>query len=308
MLKILSREGLKMKKMIKIPMIFLALFIFIFMSSYTVKAEEAPEFNIGSLFNDSKAKLKENTFIMDYKYDDVNGDHIKDSIILVGQKREKLDEFERDYIKILVQDGKSKKYYKLSPGNFTRGDNGKLFLGDFNGDNILDIFVSFCGRGDEDYPWYSLISFKKNKVNSLFDQKHFTLGLSFDVSFVDDYKVSVFNRELSKFYTIAVDNKKDTYNHAGIYNDKGELLGKAKGITDSISELRPVDIDKDGIYELVGMQSFCGICNEDIIGYAKSVWRYESSKMKLLSLEIIPYATPGGLKKVQRIVPVMNLK
>jgi hypothetical protein len=300
------QEGLTMKKTSKIPIIFLALFILV--PFYIIKAEEPQvEYKAGSLFSVPKLNLKRNTFVIDYKYDDVNGDHIKDNIILVGGKSEELMAIERENINLIIQDGNSKKYYKLSPGKFTRGNNGKIFLGDFNGDKVLDVFVNFCGRAVGDYPWYSLISFKNNNVKYLFEQEHFTLGLSFNIDFIDDYKISVFNRELNKFYKVDVTNKKDTYSHLGIYDEKGELVKVQQGFSDAISELRPIDINKDGVYELVGMQSLSGISNADVIGYAKSLWRFKDNSMKLLSLEIVPYAKPGNLDDSQRIVPVSSI-
>lgn len=300
------QEGLTMKKASKIPIIFLALFILV--PFYAIKAEESQEeYKAGSLFSAPKLNLKKNTFVMDYKYDDVNGDHIKDSIILVGGKNEELTSIERENIKLIIQDGNSKKYYKLSPGKFTRGNNGKIFLGDFNGDKVLDVFVNFCGRAAGDYPWYSLVSFKNNNVKYLFEQEHFNLGLSFNIDFIDDYKISVFSRELNKFYRMDVANKKDTYSHLGIYDEKGELIKVQQGFSDAISELRPIDINKDGVYELVGMQSLSGISSADVIGYAKSIWRFKDNSMRLLSLEIVPYAKPGNLNNTQSIVPVNSI-
>jgi hypothetical protein len=295
-----------MKKFIKIPIIFLAFLILI--SYNTVKAEESlDDYKIDSLFSVHKLNLKDNTFIMDYKGDDVNGDNIKDNIILVGVKNDRLGYAERDDIKLIIQDGSSKKYYKLSPGKFVRGNNGRVFLGDFNGDKVLDIFVSFCGKGNGNYPWYSLISFKDNKADYILKQENFTLGLTFDIKFVDDYKISIFNKELNKFYYLNADNKKDTYNNKGIYDDNGTSLKEQVGLADAISELRPVDVNKDGVYELVGMQIITGICASDILGYAKSVWGCEGKTIKLMSLQIIPYAKPGNLDKIQRVVPVNNI-
>lgn len=292
-----------MMRIVKFPIVFLALFIFI--PFYTPKAKEVEEYKIDSIFNVPKLKLKQDTYIMDYKCDDVNGDHIKDNIILVGHHNEELGFGEKEDIKLIIQDGNTKKYYKLSPGKYARGSNGRLFLGDFNGDRVLDIMLSFCGRSTG-YDWYSLISFNRNKVNYLFKQEEFNMGLSFDISFADDFKANIFNKELNKFFAVSISNKKDTYGNLGIYNDEGKLLKSQEGVSTIVSELRPVDIDKDGIYEIVMVQELAGICEADVIAYAKSVWSYKDSSMRLLSLEIIPFATPGSLKKIQRIIPVGN--
>ena len=295
-----------MKKIIKVPIIFFALLALI--PFYKIIAEEPQEeYEIGSLFSLPRLNLKKDTVIMDYKYDDITSDNIKDNIILVGSKNEKLTDIEREDIKLIIQDGKTKKYYKVWPSKFTSGNNGRIFLGDFNGDSILDVFISISGRTVEEYPWYSLISFKDNKVKCLFEKQYLTLALSFNIDFVDDYKISVFNRELNKFYKVDAANKKDTYSHLGIYDEKGELMKVQEGFFDAISELRPVDVDKDGVYEIVGMQKLWGISSTDVIGYAKSLWSCKNNSMKLSSLEIVPYAKPGNLDKSQTVLPVNSI-
>jgi hypothetical protein len=292
-----------MKKILKFPIVFLALFIFI--PFLNIKAEEALEFKVDDIFNVPSIRLKGINYIMAYKSDDVNGDYIKDNIILVGRHDEGMYSGGREDIKLIIQDGKTKKYYKLSPGRFTRGSNGRLFLGDFNGDKVLDILISFNGRSTG-YDWYSLISFNKNKPVHLFKQEEFNMGLSFDLDFGNGFKANIHNKELNKFYTVDVSNKKYTYTNLGIYDDNGELLKAKKGISDVVSEIRPVDIDKDGVYEVVVIQGLSGIATADVIAYAKSIWSFKNSDMKFVSLEIIPFATPGSLKKIQRIVPVGN--
>lgn len=292
-----------MIKIIKFPIVFLALFVFI--PFYTAKAEEGLEYKVNSIFNVPKLKLKGTSYIMDYKNDDINGDHIKDNIILIGSSSDNLETIKREDIKLIIQDGKTKKYYKISPGKFTQGSNGKIFLGDFNGDKVLDILLSFCGRATG-YDWYSLISFNKNKVEYLFKQEVFNMGLSFTLKYTDNFKASIFNKELNKFYSVDVSNRRNTYSNLGIYNSEGKLLKTQEGVSNIVCELRPVDVDKDGTYEVIMIQELSGIYEADIIAYAKSIWSFNDLNMKLLSLEIIPFATPGSLKKIQRVVPVGN--
>lgn len=294
-----------MKKNIKIPVIVLALFIFI--PLYNVKAyEETTDFKINSELKIPKLKLKSNTFILDFKAEDVNGDKIKDNVLLVGCKEKNTASLFNEDIKIIVQDGKTKKYYKLSPGKIEFGRSGKLFLGEFNGDKVLDILVSIYSSGIKKNSTYSIISFKDNKAVYLFDQEHFSNGLCFDLRYVDDFKVNAFNKEASKFYLIDVSNKKHTYIQEGIYDKNGKTLKDQEGLGGFLEELTPVDIDKDGVYELKAIQELSGICNGDIIGYAKAIWKYENSHMNLLSLEILPYAKPGEMQKIKRVVPVGN--
>lgn len=292
-----------MKICIKTPVIFLALFFLIPFNM--VKAEEAQqEYKVGSSFSVPKLGLSENTFIIDYKYDDVTGDNIRDNIILVGEKDENVSADSWDNIKLIIRDGKNKKYHKLSSGKFTSGGRGRIFLGDFNGDKTLDMLMNFCGKDSGSDSWYSLIAFSNCKTKYLLEHENSSFGLSFSIDFVDDYKISIFNKELNKFFSINAESKKDTYTSLGIYDNKGEIIKRQEGLYTGITELRPADIDKDGVYELVGIQRLSGICEADIVGYAKSLWRYEKESMKLLYLDLVPYARPGNLNKMETIVPV----
>ncbi len=294
-----------MKKAIRIPVVFLALFLFI--PFYNIKAYEGEEkFKINTELKVSRLKLKPNTFILDYKIDDINGDNIKDSILLIGCKNGKDNSAYNEDIKLIIQDGKNNKYYKLSPGKIDFGYGGKLFLGDFNGDKILDVFASFNSGGSGGYSYYSIVSFKENNCKYLFDQEYFSKGLSFDINYADNFKINIFNKEVSKFYLVDALNKRNTYIYEGIYDKNGKMLKEQTGMEGALSELTPVDIDKDGIYELKAIQRLSGICHADTIGYAKAVWKYENSKMNLISLEILPYSKAGETKRVKTVVPVGN--
>jgi hypothetical protein len=288
-----------------IPVIFLALLFLIPLCN--IKASEEDEYRINAEFNLHKFNIGRNTFILDYKCEDVNGDNMNDKVILIGHKPFGENDLLSDKVNIIIEDGKSKKFFKLSLGELDRGFNGRIFLGDFTGDNVSDIFVSICNNESDGCPNYSLISFVNNKNKPVFNQKKFSTGLTFKIDFVDNFKVNIFNKELSKFYGLDLNGRKEEYIKHGHYNNEGELLKEVKGDSNFFEDLRPVDQDKDGNFELIGIQRLSGIQSENTIGYAKSLWKFDGKKMSLISLEIIPNAKPGSLQKVQRIVPVWNI-
>lgn len=288
-------------KKILIPLIALALFLWL--PYYCLRAEEwNDEFKINSEFKCKKLKIEKNTLILDYKFEDINGDNEKDNIILIGSKFNKYNSSLIQNIKVIIKSGKTKKYYPISVGNLNSGYNAKLFLGDFDGDSINDVLVTI-GSGRNFY--YSLFSFKDNKCIYLIDEGEFFKGLSYNVNFINNFKVSIINKSLKSSYILDVANKKGTYIDIGIYNNDGELFKKNKGSFGSISSLVPIDDDKNGVFEIKSIQTIWGISHSDTLGYGKAIWKYSGKRMKIKSYEFLEFASPGSKEKLQRVIPVL---
>ncbi|MFL0248017.1 hypothetical protein [Candidatus Clostridium stratigraminis] len=287
-------------KKILIPIIALALFLLI--PFYYMKAQQNnEEYKINSEFKCRALKTGKAAIILDYKFEDINGDNLKDNIILIGYRTGKANPSVFKDIKVILQDSYSKKYYAISVGKLNAVQNGKVFLGDFDGDKINDILVTI-ENGDCSY--YSLFSFKNNKCKYLIDESVFFKGMSYNIDFVSNFKVKVTNKNLNDFYLLDVKNKKDTYINLGIYLNDGKLLKKNKGSYNSISSLIPIDEDKNGIYELKCIQNICGINRLDTLGYGKTIWKYNGRKMELKSHEFLEFASPGTKEKFQNVIPV----
>lgn len=295
-----------MKKIMIIPAVFLAFICFI--SNHRVKADDdTSEYKINSEFSNKKLKLKENNLILDYKLEDVNGDNVKDNVLLVGGKETDKETSWSKNIVLVIQDGKNKKYYKTSIGKIDYGYNVRMFLGDFNGDRVSDVFISASNGEKGRTSSYSLISFKKNKVNCLINQEKFSKGMAFDLEYTEDFNVDIYSKKYNIEYLLDVSGKKDIYIDKKIYKNSGKVLKKTKGFHDGFVELRPVDIDMNGIYELRGVQRLYGICEADEIGYAKSLWKFDNSEVSLYKVYIVPYDKPENFNKVKRVVPVMKI-
>ena len=88
---------------------------------------QSPKVEIGQKFIVPELKLKENTYVLDYKMDDVDGDSVEDKVILVGTKEMidgTLDAY-ADNLSIVVQDGKTQGYVKHDWVN--KGTDGTLY-------------------------------------------------------------------------------------------------------------------------------------------------------------------------------------
>lgn len=304
--KNISKEGYTMKKIIIVPVIFLALFFLLSFSSVKAK-EDNSEYKINSQFISDKLKVKPNTFIMDCKKGDVNGDNIDDIILLLGYRRFGADNPWSEDIKVVVKDGKNRKFRKISVGKMDYGYNGHIFLGDFNGDRTADIFVDILRGGQEGEVCCSLISFKNNKQSHIFNENKFIKGLAFDIDYVDDFKINIFNKDVNKSCLVNTSGKKNIYIEEKVYSDEGEVLKEREGFSGSFLNLKAVDADSDGVYELEGIQKLYGICKADTIGYAKTLWKFEKDNMKLLKLNIIPYDKIESRKKKESVMPVAGM-
>jgi len=246
------------------------------------------DYRINSRFSAKKLKLKRNTYILDYKQEDVSGDSVKDDVLLVGVKKDGSKGLFCEDINVVIKDGKTKKYTKLSQGKINSGYNGKLFLADFNGDKIADIFIEVAKDKDHEEAICSIISFKDNKTVHLFDPVKFGLGLNYEIKYLDGFKVNIINKVANKEYPLDIVSKKEDYIKAGIYDETGKLINEIHGKCYGINELKPIDIDNDGVFELQGLQKLCGTSDKDSLGYGRSLWKYNKSRFILISIQVEP--------------------
>ncbi|MFE0559780.1 hypothetical protein ACFW1P_28045 [Paenibacillus sp. NPDC058910] len=142
-----------------------------------------PKIEIGQKFTAPGLKLKENTYVLDHKMSDVNGDSVKDKVILVGTKEKidgKLDAYASD-LSVIVQDGKTHKYVKYDwmnnvdgtlSGEFGREPN--LIIGDYTGNKVDDIIVTAPQGGNGGYVDHLVLTWEKNKLKALFADNQYT--------------------------------------------------------------------------------------------------------------------------------------
>lgn len=233
----------------------------------------------------------ESTFAQQYgqilqsQFADINGDGYKDRIMLTGQKEGKKSDLVKN-VKVVIKNGKTKNYTDFSVGKNSSGYEPKLFLGDFNGDDVEDMLVSLATGGSGGTYNYSLFSCRHNKIISLFDQEKFSAGLKFTVKFKDNYKLNLYNEDTKKNFSVDLSSQKKEYRKIGLYNKKGKLLKTTFGMVDGFSKLDVVDVNKDGTYELVGYQTISGAAHADTLGQVKSTWKWQNGKMSLTKMNI----------------------
>ena len=278
-----------MNKTIKSILIALSLFILIF----TGKAYAKP-MNYKKYQKLSLPKLHINGYIADYKCIDINGDRVKDNVILEGSKIDNNALFFVN-LNIVVQDGKTKKFTKYALDVNCCGYEPNMFFGDFNNDKISDVFVSMPTGGSGGIIDSMLVTFKGNKPKALFDFNKFNSGIDLSVKYIDNFQVELYSKILNKEEVYDLPDK-DMLIDMGIYDKNGVLKNNTEGWIDGFSEIKPVYNGK--FYSLTGLQRFCGICHADTLGSLKSFWKWDGQTMKLnpdnVLYEAILYANNGN--------------
>ncbi len=238
---------------------------------------DADPFKVGEKFSVKELKMKEKAYVIDYKSEDVNGDKIKDSIVLVGDKEEKVGIY-ADNLTIVIQDGATKKYSKIAQESFG-GYGGELFIGDFSGDKVKDIMVSAGTGGSGGIVNHLIATFKENKPTIIFGEKE-NEGLKLEGKFVDGFKAEIKFKDINKKITLDLSSNKEYYIEGNIYDTNGKLLTDVEPWIDAYSYLKPFEYG-DGSVELIGNQSISGSCHADRISNIETTLKYENGKWNI---------------------------
>ncbi|WP_282936820.1 hypothetical protein [Paenibacillus sp. RC67] len=247
----------------------------------------SPHFEKDSVFAPDNLSIEENTFVLDAKYADVDGDGIRDDIVLVGQK-ETPDHIYASSIQVAVKNGATGDYALRSVGTFNEGYESYLFIGRFDSESVNDILVTTATMGSGGTSTYQLLSYKGASLVDKLDEKVLNAGLPLDIRFADNYKITVTNAITGKTNIIDASSSKEDYVRLELYDANGKLLNhKEQGAVDDFVSLTPEDIDRDGIYELRGVQYISGAWHANMLAQVESLWTIHNGSLELLSDRLI---------------------
>ena len=239
-----------------------------------------------SISNEIKNRLSTDTYIIDQKNADVTGDQCEDKIYLIGHKSNK-EAIYADHLTLLVEDGVTRKIITGDLGNLG-GYQGKLFTGDFIGNKIADVMVSVPTGGSGGMVDHRILSFQNGQPTMIFNQDN-NRGLQLTGEFVDGFKAQLTNEEYGIRTMIDLQTKKELYVTSQIYDGDGKVLKDVKPMSYPLASLEPVDLDRNGVYELRGIQRIIGAYGADGIGHAYSDWKYENNNWSLQHIEITAF-------------------
>jgi len=205
---------------------------------------------------------------------DVNGDGIPDTVFLTGVKTTSSPFIER--ITLVVQDGRTG-MLNYVPLKSNAGYNPTLYLYDFTGNGVKDIFISIASGGSGGIMYYYIYSYLGNRPKLMFDYEVFNNAYEYKVVYKDYYKVEVTNVTDKTKYLIDISARDSEYLNE-IYDRDGKLKAPIEGFVNPLSGLYPVDFDADGIYELLAYQRISGRYAADSLGYVLTTLRWSGDK------------------------------
>ncbi|GIP21698.1 VCBS repeat-containing protein [Paenibacillus sp. J22TS3] len=216
--------------------------------------------------------------VLDQKIGDVTGDSVPDTVILTG--RVTADSPYITGITLVVHSWGDRRTFRVQPEN-NAGYQPTLFLGDFTGDKVDDILIRIDTGGSGATTFDYLYTFAGGQMNLIFDSEKYNQMWNYTVDYLDNYLLRVSSPGADKTYTVNIASRGEEYLNQ-IYNPNGTLKKPVQGFTDPLSGLYPIDLDRDGTYELMALQGVSGLYHADRFGYMTNLLKWNKGTWELV--------------------------
>lgn len=266
-------------------------------TDYTLDNQPAPAYPPGTKFT-VPGEEPGNHFVLDSRYADINGDGVRDSVLLIGRAGPPETALWQN-MRAAVVDGSSGKVALGSVGDHTVGYGPHLWVGSVEHPGQKEMLVQIHPEGNGEWSYYSLLAFKNGAIVPVVDQTTLTAGISKDssVQFLPGFLAEVRMPSAHLQWVFDVSDWKVPYMVGELYDEQGKLLKPRTGWVDPLASLTPVDQNGDGVYEtLIGVEPIFGEFNTDQLGTAEVYWKLVDDKLTLQSVKIVPYrySVPAG--------------
>ena len=215
---------------------------------------------------------------------DVNGDGVEDVVTILGTPVSETVYWEN--LHMTVKDGATGETTDVALAE-NAGYAPQLWIGALTGEEKNDIFVSTASGGSGGYSYYSVFTFKDGAYAPIFDTESFNAENAYTVVYQDNELVAVTNVATGVRYLVSLSGREADY-LSGLYNEDGTLKTATEGEVYPLGNLYPVDLDADGVYELVAVQDVCGLYHVDVLGNVLTVleWNGEAYAAATTSLAV----------------------
>ncbi|WP_202914465.1 VCBS repeat-containing protein [Paenibacillus antri] len=164
--------------------------------------------------------------------------------------------------------------------NANSGYNPTVFLGDFTKDGIKDILVTIDSGGSGAFTFDYVYSFVHNQARKLFDFNAYNEQNRYVVKFIDGYRLRVTSLATKTDYLIDISGRGANY-LSQLYDANGKLIKPVQGDANAVSGFYPVDMDRDGRYEIQAYQRITGLYNADSFGYVINTLQWDGKQFAI---------------------------
>ena len=256
--------------------VFIVVFIAIVLNVLTNKdvVDVKPvDINVGDEF--TAINYSKPMYVLNYVIGNITGDNVNDMAIVLGSKQD-VDSLSADDIDVVVYDSNSSNYHNAGLKKYS-GEVVGIELVDFINNSNLDIMVKAQDK-EKNYN-IRILSFDDGEFKEIFKQKN-NLGVTFSGSFLDGFKANVKCRKLNIDNLLSVDDRRDNYVLAGLFDESGKLLKTdVKISTTGFSEVEVVQLT--GSKGLKTTQRIIGLDDLDILDEIEIIWKFEDGKWQM---------------------------
>ncbi|MDN4494639.1 FG-GAP repeat domain-containing protein [Ureibacillus aquaedulcis] len=216
---------------------------------------------------------------------DVTGDGFLDWVFLVGSKQQDSPYITK--IQLMVKNGRTNQVQAFILPE-SAGYDPTIWLGDLTGNGIKDIFIAIDSGGSGGIIFAYVYSSIQGKMIKIFDSVQYNERHPFKVQYANNYKAEVYSENPRKKYTLDLQNKGNEYLNV-IYNADGTLKQPIEGWVDPVSALYPVDLARNGKYDLLGMQQIAGRYHADGLGYVENLLHWNGREFLIVRQTVAIY-------------------
>lgn len=237
-------------------------------------------FEAGNKFTAAGFKHSDHMYILDVQQADVTGDQVADNVILLGQKENSGDIW-TSQIHVVVQDGKRGTYRRLQEEKVAdfNGYGPALTILDFTGDEVPEIMIAVGTGGSGGVIRHLIIDWQDHQKIIFADQNN--SGLQVTGNFIDGWQAELTSDKINKTFTVDISSFQQEFAAFEMYDQSGKFIGEMASpmiVSDDFSSLTPLDIDGDGVYELIGNQLVWGPAHVNGITWIESTWKYKEGQ------------------------------
>lgn len=219
------------------------------------------------------------------RFGDVTGDGVMDTIYLTATKQP-----DSPYLRNITLHIRSGRTSQVE--SFTLQENAgyepTIWLGDFTGDGVNDIFITIQSGGSGGVIFAYVFASINGKMTEIFNSIKFSEQHPYKVNYMNNYKVNVTSENPHKQYILDLTYKGKEYLNE-IYNADGTLKQPIEGWVDPAGAIYPVNYGNSSVYYLLTNEAIAGRFHADGLGFVENLLHWEGNEFKVVRQTVSIY-------------------